>query len=211
MSRRDSGPKLTLGATGSRPPKSASARTPTVVGFYLALAIAGFVWHGVAQGSNDLWRNGPPRPGMWLLLGPGIGLLFGVGCVRVMRWIEPRYEWMGVLREEFANIFGRATSREVLWLAAASAVGEEILFRGAMMDAWGLVPSSLVFALLHLPPRRELWPWTASAAILGLSLGGLTLATGNLGAAVAAHFIINALNLAYITGRPSPVMSYRAS
>jgi membrane protease YdiL (CAAX protease family) len=46
---------------------------------------------------------------------------------------------------------------------------------------------------------------------LGLSLGGLTLATGNLGAAVAAHFIINALNLAYITGRPSSVMSYRAN
>lgn len=199
MARSKSGPGLTLGATGSRRPTAAPDRTPTVVGFYLALALVGLVWHGVAQGSNDLWRLDATAPPHWLALGPLIGLAFGLLAVWLMRWLEPRYAFMGRLHEEFASIFGRATQREVLWLAAASAVGEEILFRGAMMDAWGLVPSSLVFALLHLPPRRELWPWTASAAILGLSLGGLTLLTGNLGAAVVAHFTINALNLAYIT------------
>jgi membrane protease YdiL (CAAX protease family) len=169
------------------------------VGFYLALAIVGFGWHAVSEGSNDLWRTDLGRPAIWLLLGPLLGLLFGLLVVRAMRWLEPRHPWMGELSEEFADIFGRASRGEVIWLAASSAVGEEILFRGAMMDAWGLLPSSLVFALLHLPPRRSLWPWTASAAILGLSLGALTLATGNLGAAVLAHFTINALNLAYIT------------
>ena len=199
MSRRDKASPLTLGTTGSRPPVAASARIPTVVGFYLALALAGLVWHAVGQGSNDLWRGDVNRPAIWLLLGPCLGLVFGLLCVRLMRWIEPRHAWMGELRTEFADIFGRATRREVVWLAAASAIGEEVFFRGAMMDAWGLIPSSLVFALLHLPPRRSLWPWTASAALLGLALGGLTLATANLGAAVTAHFIINALNMAYIT------------
>lgn len=202
MSRRGKATPITIGGTGSRPPSAASARIPTVVGFYLALALAGLVWHGVAQNSNDVWRTNLSRPHSWLFLGPLMGVLFGLLAVRLMRWLEPRRKWMGDLRVEFADIFGRATHGEIVWLAAASAVGEEIFFRGAMMDAWGLLPSSLVFALLHLPPRRSLWPWTASAALLGLSLGALTLATGNLGAAVLAHFTINALNMAYITRRP---------
>ena len=188
-----------LGGTGKRRPSAASARIPTVVGFYLGLAIVGLVWHGVGEDSNDIWRAARTQSALWLLWGPLLGLGFGLSAVYLMRWIEPRFDWMVELRTEFADIFGRATTSEVIWLAGASAIGEELLFRGAMMDAWGLVPSSLVFALLHLPPRRSLWPWTASAALLGLALGGLTLWTGNLGAAVTAHFAINALNMAYIT------------
>jgi membrane protease YdiL (CAAX protease family) len=77
-----------------------------------------------------------------------------------------------------------------------------------MLDAWGLWISSLVFALLHIPPRASLWPWTASSLLVGLSLGVMTLVTGNLGAAVAAHFVINLQNLSYIT-RHRPRVSLR--
>ncbi len=38
-----------------------------------------------------------------------------------------------------------------------------------------------------------------SSFVLGLALGVMTELTGNLGAAVAAHFTINLLNMAYIT------------
>jgi membrane protease YdiL (CAAX protease family) len=43
---------------------------------------------------------------------------------------------------------------------------------------------------------------------MGLALGLLTLATGNLGAAVAAHFVVNLQNLAYIT-RQRPRLALR--
>ena len=89
--------------------------------------------------------------------------------------------------------------RELVLLAAASSVAEEVLFRGAMLDAWGFWASSVVFALLHIPPKRTLWPWTVSSLVLGMGLAGLTLLTGNLGAAVAAHFVINLQNLTFIT------------
>jgi membrane protease YdiL (CAAX protease family) len=46
--------------------------------------------------------------------------------------------------------------------------------------------------------------WTASSFALGLVFAWLTLVTGNLGAAVAAHFIINLLNLHYITRGHEP-------
>ena len=71
-----------------------------------------------------------------------------------------------------------------------------------MLDAWGLWPSTLIFALLHIPPKRALWPWTASSLAIGVVLGELTLATGNLGAAVALHFVVNLQNLLYITRNP---------
>jgi membrane protease YdiL (CAAX protease family) len=107
--------------------------------------------------------------------------------------------WLPALHREFRDIFGRPSYGELLLLALASGIGEEILFRGAMLDAWGFWLSSIVFALIHIPPKPALWPWTLSALVLGMALAGLCLVTGNLGAAVAAHVVINLKNLAYIT------------
>ena len=121
------------------------------------------------------------------------------------RLLETRMAWLPELHREFRAIFGRPSVRELFLLAASSAIAEELFFRGAMLDAWGVWTSSIVFALLHLPPRRTLWPWTVSSFVLGLGLALLTTWTGNLGAAVAAHFVINMVNLVYITRRAPAV------
>jgi membrane protease YdiL (CAAX protease family) len=55
---------------------------------------------------------------------------------------------------------------------------------------------------LHIPPKRSLWPWTASSFAIGVAFAALTVWTGNLGAAVAAHFVINLQNLIYVTRTP---------
>ena len=158
-----------------------------------------FFWHAIVEDSNDVWRAGPEISWATLLWTPLIGVAFGLAVVVAFRWLEPRQPWISELGGEFRSIFGRPRLRELFLLAAASSLGEELLFRGAMLDAWGLWLSSLVFAALHLPPKRTLWPWTLSSFILGVALGLLTLLTHNLGAAVAAHFVINLLNLHYIT------------
>jgi membrane protease YdiL (CAAX protease family) len=178
-----------------------------VVSFYLGLALVGFVWHAVSQDDNDFWR-GPEVSVAELLWTPLIGVAIGLVIVAGFRLLERRQPWLPALHREFRSILGRPSGTELLLLAAASSVGEEILFRGAMLDAWGPWLSTLVFALLHVPPRRELWPWTVSAGLLGLLLAWLTLVTGNLGPAVAAHFVINLVNLAYITRR-APAIALR--
>lgn len=162
------------------------------------LTIVGFLWHAIAQGHNDVW--GVAGPKTWLVAGPALGLLLGLAVVGIFRRLESRSAWVGELQREFADLLGPMEDREVLFLAIASAVGEEVLFRGAMLDAWGLGITTLAFGLLHIPRRRGLWPWTASALVLGGVLGGITLATGNLGAAIVAHFVINYLNLRRIAG-----------
>lgn len=189
-------------------PKPSAARAQVVASFYVALALAGFLWHAIGQENNDLWRASAELSHLALLLTPLIGVGFGLLVVAGFRVMQRRWAWLPALHKEFRGILGRPTPAELLLLAAASAVGEEIFFRAAMLDAWGPWISSLVFALLHVPPRRELWPWTLSAGLLGLALAWLTIWTGNIGPAIAAHFVINLLNLAYITRR-NPAVALR--
>lgn len=188
-------------------PKPTATRTQVVASFYGTLALLGFLWHAISQGDNDCWRA-PGVEDITLLWTPLLGLAFGLAVIAGFRGLERRWAWLPALHREFRAILGRPNFDELLVLAAASAIGEEIFFRGAMLDAWGPWLSSLVFALLHVPPRREFWPWTVSAGLLGLGLAALTLWTGNLGAAVVAHFVINLINLAYIT-RHAPAVSLR--
>ena len=192
------GPAPALAPTeGGRAP-----RASTVAGFYLGVLAVGFFWHAIAQESNDVWRLDRQQGWVTLAWTPLLGVALGLGVVRLFRILDRRYPWMWELHREFRELLGRPSVREIVVLAAASSIGEEVLFRGAMLDAWGVWWSSLVFAGLHVGPRPSFLPWTLSSLVLGLALAWLTLWTGNLGAAVAAHFVINLLNLYYITRTP---------
>jgi membrane protease YdiL (CAAX protease family) len=52
-------------------------------------------------------------------------------------------------------------------------------------------------------PGKRFVPWTVSAFVLGFGFGWLTIWTTNLGAPIAAHFVINFLNLRYIVADPA--------
>ena len=84
-------------------------------------------------------------------------------------------------------------------LAVASALGEEIFFRGALLPAIGLAGSSLVFALLHVGPKLRFLPWTISSLVAGLLFGQLFLWSGDLAGPIAAHFTVNFLNLRFLS------------
>lgn len=99
------------------------------------------------------------------------------------------------LARSLAAVLGPLELRHCLWLAAASGVGEEAFFRGALQPRVGLLPASLLFGLAHFTPRRELRAWSLFAFAGGLGLGGLFEATGNLVAPVVAHAVLNAVNL----------------
>lgn len=186
----------------NRAPVDAPARARTVITFYGAVGLIGFFWHAIAEDSNDIWRLEPGQSWQTLLWTPTLGAGVGLVIVQLFRALEGRFAWLPALHGEFRGLLGRPAPRELVLLAATSALAEELLFRGAMLDAWGLWPSTLVFALLHIPPKLSLWPWTASSLLVGAGLGALTLWTGNLGAAVAAHFVVNLQNLLYITRNP---------
>jgi membrane protease YdiL (CAAX protease family) len=175
------------------------SRASLVIGLYGALALTGLMLSS-GRGDPDVYRLAD-RPGWMLLVSPVLGLALGLGVVGLSRLAVARWEWARALHASFRDLLGPLTRRDVLVIAASSAIGEEILFRGALLPWLGLWPSVLAFGLLHIGPGRRFLPWTVSALVLGLAFSLLAQTTGDLGGPIVAHFVINLLNLRFITQR----------
>jgi len=99
------------------------------------------------------------------------------------------------LRGFILQIFGRTSTPALVWLAFISAMGEELLFRGAIQPLLGVFATSLVFGLLHIGPDRRISAWTLWTVVAGIVLGLLYENTGSLIGPIIAHFAVNAISL----------------
>jgi membrane protease YdiL (CAAX protease family) len=107
------------------------------------------------------------------------------------RLIPLARELEATLRERL----GPLTLGEAYGLALLSGVAEEVFFRGALQPAWGLLPATLVFAVLHSGRGRAMALWTSSALAAGALLGALMLWRGTLFAPIICHALVNAVQL----------------
>ena len=106
-----------------------------------------------------------------------------------------------VYRDLLKPLFARVGPLEVIVIAAAAGIGEELLFRGVLQPEIGLIPASLVFGLLHMGGRGTL-AFGCWVAIMGAALGWLAAATGGLLAPIVAHALYDAAALVYIRWGP---------
>lgn len=173
------------------------SRASLVIGLYAAMGIVAFLI-AAGRGDPDLYRLGGSPTLSLLAAGPLIGAALGLAVVGLTRLATKHFQWARDLHASFRDLLGPLTSREILILALASSIGEELLFRGALLTWLGVWVQAIVFAALHIGPGRRFLPWTTSALVLGLAFGWIAEWTGNLGAPIAAHFAINFLNLKYI-------------
>jgi membrane protease YdiL (CAAX protease family) len=175
------------------------SRATLVLGLYGAMGIVAFVV-AAGRGDPDLYRLGG-SPAAWQLgVGPAIGAALGLVVVALTRVASKHFQWARDLRASFRDLLGPLSGKEIVILALASSIGEELLFRGALMPWFGVWIQAAIFAALHIGPGKRFLPWTLSAFVLGVAFGLLALWTGNLGGPIAAHFAINYLNLRYIVG-----------
>ena len=114
------------------------------------------------------------------------------------RVLVVRTAWARRLREDFRALLADAGTRDAAWLALTSGVGEELLFRGALLPWWGLGLSSLAFGALHVGPARRFLPWTLWATFMGALFGAIYFATGHLEGCVLAHVLVNFVNLRFV-------------
>lgn len=180
-------------------------------GFYLALALAGVLWIGLREGQVplalfvDLHGGAPGETGetgagpfSWLTGWP-LDLAFGAaaGLLLVGLWRLGRRAFATAreLEDQLAHLLGPVGAGDAAALAFLSSLAEELFFRGAVQGSLGWLPAALLFALLHSGPGRALRLWTLFAAAAGLLFGALMLWRGNLLAPVAAHFLVNCINL----------------
>jgi membrane protease YdiL (CAAX protease family) len=152
---------------------------------------------GAWRGHANVYVIGQRNP-LWLAASPFAGLAFGLAMVFLSRLAVHSMEWARVLHREFHAVVHELSSKEIFLLATASSIGEEMLFRGALMPMMGLGLSSALFAAMHVRAQWRFLPWTIMSFIMGLAMGELFRQTGNLGAPIVAHFTINFLNLHYI-------------
>lgn len=172
--------------------------TRSGLGFYsVLLAVALIVSKLLEQ--MDRWFDpaGPPLEQQLLA-----GALVGVLGVWLSRLAERYLVGVKMLAADFSNLL-RGLSRWQAWLlAGASGLAEEAFFRGTLQPLIGLVPTSVLFGLIHIgPARRYLW-WTLSALTYGLVLGLLFEWGGGLVAPVTAHAVLNGVNLYQLARRP---------
>jgi uncharacterized protein len=180
-----------------RSPGPPLSRASLVIGLYGAMALGALVI-AAGRGNPDLYRLEADADATMLLGGPAIGVALGLLVVVVTQWATRRFQWASDLHASFRDLLGPLSGREIVILALASSIGEELLFRGALLPWFGVWIQGLIFALLHVGPGRRFLPWTVSALVLGIAFGWLAVWTKNLGGPIAAHFVINFLNLRYI-------------
>src|SRR5262245_53130489 len=124
------------------------SRASLVIGVYGALALLGLLI-AAGRGNPDLYRLGTPE-GWHLVAGPIVVVVVGLIVVGLWRVAARQFQWARELHGSFRDVLGPLTGHEIVILAMASSIGEEMLFRGALLPWLGLWLQALVFALLHV-------------------------------------------------------------
>ncbi|MBI2026689.1 MAG: CPBP family intramembrane metalloprotease [Deltaproteobacteria bacterium] len=134
---------------------------------------------------------------------PAIGLGVAFLVVGISFCLTRYLGFAQKLEEEFKKHLTPLDLHSIFGMAAASALGEEFLFRGVLQPQLGLFGTSIIFGLFHFPFKKELLAWSIMALVMGFVLGGLYEYTGNLLASILCHFGINFLNILIMNKRTS--------
>ncbi len=159
--------------------------------FYTAMGVAGVVW---------LWLDGTDMAVLYVNTNEwmrDVGLGIGVGLVTVAFWrlAELNLSAARRLADRLAAAIPSLQSVDVVLLAASSALGEEILFRGAIQSAWGPEIATVIFGILHGMFDRRFILWMLFATLAGAVFSMMTVFSGNIMPAALAHALINGINL----------------
>jgi len=175
------------------------------------LLVIALLAEGAVGGIGMLWMMIRRLPFALGAVGPA--MLIGLGGATLLALVN---HWLlrsapdvplvkslrGVYRDVLEPMFVRIGWREVLAISIAAGVSEELLFRGAIQQEWGILPASVLFGAAHLGGSGTagfgIW-----AAVIGGFLGVLAVQTQGLLAPIVAHAAYDALALAYIRWKAS--------
>jgi membrane protease YdiL (CAAX protease family) len=122
------------------------------------------------------------------LLGAAVLLIFNYA-------FEEQFPSFKAFRHILMQMIGAASIPASIYLAVLSAVGEELLFRGAIQPELGLIGTALLFGLLHLGPQGLVSIWTLWAILTGLLFGFMFQQTQSLLPVIISHILVNAVSM----------------
>ncbi len=88
------------------------------------------------------------------------------------------------------RIFSRLSISHIFFLCAIISFSEELLFRGVIQTSFGLVLSSLLFAIIHVRYLSKPVLFS-SVVVISFLIGVLYEVTDNLMTTITAHFLID--------------------
>ena len=100
-----------------------------------------------------------------------------VGLSHVL--VVPHISWLDGWRDwvegQLLPFLAPLTTWQMLGVALSAGAGEELLFRGAMQPALGLIPTAIIFGLAHIGAlvKRETLPYFLYTLFWGLVFGWL--------------------------------------
>ncbi len=195
-----------------RPIKRVHPHAQTRYGVILGIImiVVALIWVGVLRGRDVRewfplahWQSD-------LLLGAVIGTAFGLGAWKLLDWI-PALKYVEQIILASLEMDAMGYSHAIVFGLLAG-IPEEILFRGAMQPAIGVVIAAVIFGAFHAI-NLSYFLYATGAGIL---LGRLTDATGGLWAPIAAHTLIDAVMFMLLIRRwrrmraqgPVPVLTH---
>jgi membrane protease YdiL (CAAX protease family) len=136
------------------------------------------------------------------LAGDSVALSLALGALTPLATVSAgllAYRLLPALRaiaEELApRLVDGAGRGSLLLVSLFSGVGEEVFFRGAVQQEFGLVAASVLFGIVHVGPDRRYLVWTLWAIAAGFLFGFLFDVSGGLLAPILAHATHNAATL----------------
>lgn len=175
---------------GPAPPALAVYAALTTVTLGIAFA------RGESPIETDAWLELPAPAGHVASL--AAGALLATITVRATRAFVRRWSWARALHSDLRPTVRDAGDITLIVLGLASAVAEELFFRGLLTPVIGVLLSSAAFGALHQLRGRAGLVWAAWATVMGLLFGVLFVATGSLLGPVLAHAAINVANLRFL-------------
>jgi membrane protease YdiL (CAAX protease family) len=179
-------------------------QTPTTDSLWLqAIVLIAFAMLGVGLGIrrsltatlSRLGLRAPTISELGITIGVAL-LLFGIQFTISAVWqsVTPPevFREQQAVSEILSNSLNTLSAAFVLSLTAA--LGEEIAFRGALQPIFGLVPTTILFALIHI--QYTLTPATLIIIAVGFGLGWLRRKF-NTTAAILGHFLYNFMLIAF--------------
>lgn len=168
--------------------------------FALLMVVLAILWGWWAQGQNPLPGWYPLHQGAWSDGGLGL-LLGGVGALAMWQLRTYLPAAQRLLEQVMRHVpLRRFSVLELLLLALLAGFPEEILFRGAMQPALGLLISAVIFAALHaINPH-----YFAYVLLVGIGLGLLAEWRGDLWLVSSFHFAYDAGLLLLARAAQSP-------
>lgn len=115
--------------------------------FYLAIAVFGYGYltrKDLTATLNDL---GVKKPTFSNIL---LGFSIGMGLILIVAFLGLIFQHFGFVEENNDWIKNLISVQNAFILGLSAGICEEILFRGALQPKFGIIPTALLFAFLHI-------------------------------------------------------------